>query len=564
MAAAKKTPAKPKLSKSSTTKPPTRKTSASAKHTPEQLGRAQLTRALAESARAGRAERLPELLAEASACGLETTALDDALVQACLGRHAECMRVLLAAGANPSARDGYGGALSRLITHGGDVALAQILLDAGAAADSPSVHGKTALHEAIEQGNEALVRLLVARGADVNHAADDEITPLHQAVLQQDPRFVDLLCEAGADANRVKQQSSPLFWAAERASVEHVRKLVAHGASVDRRARFFDQTALHAAFSYGRDDVARVLVQAGADRSLRDERGLSFERIYGPDGGDARTVRLRYAPSPEPQDLSLSIEVAVTNPHAAPTAQIPWLDGHHWAALAEMGAAAESELDPLAGSVEVIEAIDRQGLGRPGFHTLETKLRVGSLSAGFVRWMVLRALGGAQVRAGADAELRVVSIDATGTFDAAPLDLAGLRAWAATSATPGVTPGPLPFELAVGVGRRTDIVIVPEDATTAHEVAMDVLGRALHAWTHLLERVPRLPEATQPFFLMAFPEPRPDGTVRARLMNPAAVQRDKAMRLPWSTASLAAQLGQVLRAAHARVPLRRVELVLGQ
>jgi len=535
---------------------------------PRALTAAQIAKALGEVARAGRVDRLRALLADARERGVPGKALDDALVEACLGKQGACMRALLDAGASPNARDYYGGALTRLITYGGDVELVRALLDAGASPDSPGVNGETAIFQSIARGDEAIARLLVARGADVNHLANNELTALHTAVrAQPDPRFVDILCEAGARTDASKKQSPVLVWAAQQASVEHVRRIVAHGAPLDQRAAYLKQTALHAAFAYGRDDVAAALVQAGADRGLRDARGISLERIYGPGGDDARPVSIRYAPSADPQTLRLAIDVAVTNQHQAPRAWFPAIEGAHWARLVAAGAGAEADFAPEASRAEVVQPADKTGLAKAGFHHLEIVLRVAGVSAGFIRWMCLSLLGGTRVLTGAGAEsvLRVVALDAEGSRGGgAAVDLPALRAWAQDGAAPGVWPAPLPFELTVRPGPAAELVVVPRKTPRGPVDLVDLIQQAIPAWTALLERVPCRPDADPRFSLLAIPREPDSRVVRFALIDVLGRKNEQQLRLPWSTESAAAQLGQVMRAVHARVPLARVELVLPQ
>jgi hypothetical protein len=528
---------------------------------------AQITKALRENARAGRIARLGELIAEARARGMAQKALDDALVEACLGKQRACVEALLAAGASPNAKDGYGGALTRAITYEADIEIIRALLDAGASPDSPGVNGETAIFQAVERGDEAIVRLLIARGADVSHHASNELSPLHTAVREQkDPRFVDILCEAGARPGDVKKQTPALVWAAEQASVEHVRRLLAHGAPVDQRAAYLKQTALHAAFSYGRDDVAAVLIQAGADRSLRDERGISFERIYAADGSDARSIAVRYVPSAEPQTLTIAVELAVTNQYQAPSAWMPALDGATWERLVAAGVAAEAAFAPEASRAEVIQAIDRQVLSKPGFHRLALILRVAGVSEGFVRSMCLALLGGTRVLTGAGMEsvMRVTALDVHGSIEGGSvLDLTGLRAWADGGLTPGVWPEPLPFPLAVRAGDAAEIAVFPQQAARKPQALNEAAYTALTAWLELLARVPpevAVHDGFRPFVAAGVPTAE---VARFSLVDLGAGPKTKGpLRLPWSTRTAAAQLGQVMRALHARTPLAKVELAL--
>ncbi|APR88178.1 hypothetical protein A7982_13527 [Minicystis rosea] len=525
----------------------------------------QLEKALRENARAGRIERLRSVIDEARARDVKSKAFDDALVEACLGTQRACIEALLAAGAKPNARDPYGGALSRLITYGGDVELVRLLLDAGASPNSPGVNGETALYEAIERGDEAITRLLIERGADVNHRAANEITPLHEAVQEQaNPRFVDILCGAGARTDAGKKQSPVLVWAAEQASIEHVRRLLAHGAPVNQRAAYLNQTALHAAFAYGRDDVAAVLIEAGADRALKDERGISFERIYGPDGSDARSVSIRYAPSAEMQTLRLAIEVAVLNPYQAQGHGLPGLDANTWVRLITTGGAGEAELAPEAGRAEVVHEVNRENLDEAGFHRLELVLRVASVSQSFVRARCAALLGGARMLTGAGAEsiMRVVKLDVEGSHaGGTTLEGAALRASLAASAAPGIWPEPLPFTLAVGTGPRAEVRITPASAKHGPEALADRVRGYLETWAALLERLP-LPGDAPRLLLMTAPLAIHEGIVHVPVFDVLARSMKEPLRLPWPAESAAAQLGQVMRTLHARVPLARVELVL--
>jgi len=82
------------------------------------------------------------------------------------------------------------------------------------------------------------------------------------------------LRERGADVNGIACNGSPLEWAVIRNRTEAVTWLIAHGADVNRKADFarnVGQTALHSAAFADNPELARILVEAGADPSIRDE-----------------------------------------------------------------------------------------------------------------------------------------------------------------------------------------------------------------------------------------------------------------------------------------------------
>jgi hypothetical protein len=519
----------------------------------------QLAKALRESARAGRIERLAALLADARERGLRGKAIDEALVEACLGKQRECMRALIAAGASTAARDYYGGALCRLVTYGGDVELVRMLLDAGFSPDSPGVNGETVIFEAVERGDEAITRLLIERGADVNHRAQNELTPLHEAVTEQkDPRFVDILCEAGALPDPCRKQSHPLYWAAQEASLEHVRRLLARGADPTLPSGHEKGTPLHAAYAFGRDDVAAALVQGGADRRAKDATGLSFERVYGPDGADIRPITVRFAPSAEPQVLTVTLEIAVTNRYQAGTAVFPALDAAHWRHLVLSGAAAEGLFPPESSRAEVLTNADRSSFAEGGAHRISFSLSVRGVAPGFVHWMCLSLLGGTRVFTGLGMEstLRIAALDAQGSRPGGEtLDAAGLRS---SLGPPGTWPEPSAFTLVQRSGDEAAIVVTTEKK--APKPFQEDLQQALQTWTALMQRVPTEVEiAPGKFALMAITQP---DSGKAVLVNLLGGLKAGPLSLPWPREAALAQLGQVMRVLHAKVPLAKVELIL--
>jgi len=87
-----------------------------------------------------------------------------------MNRHASCVRLLLDAGADPSATDNEGYAPIHNAARNGDIEIVTILIDAGADVNTPLVgpaedEGETALNTACYAGHIGLVRVLNERGA---------------------------------------------------------------------------------------------------------------------------------------------------------------------------------------------------------------------------------------------------------------------------------------------------------------------------------------------------------------------------------------------------------------
>jgi len=152
------------------------------------------------------------------------------------------------------------------------------------------------LHLAIVGGKIDALRLLIERGADVNARNADGRLPLHDCFELNHDDFASILLEAGAavdvcaataygmnerlqeileevpeDANDLRTGNSPLGWAAYGHRPVAARILVEHGAIVDRAP--YDAKAWEPAAMVAAKEVARVLLEHGADVNWRDSGG---------------------------------------------------------------------------------------------------------------------------------------------------------------------------------------------------------------------------------------------------------------------------------------------------
>jgi ankyrin repeat protein len=91
------------------------------------------------------------------------------------------------------------------------------------------------------------------------------------------PLVLDRLVNAGADLNADPYRGTPLIWAAVCNRVDTVAWLLDRGADINRKATFGGLThgqgvtALHMAAQYGHLPVVKLLVERGADRSIKDD-----------------------------------------------------------------------------------------------------------------------------------------------------------------------------------------------------------------------------------------------------------------------------------------------------
>jgi hypothetical protein len=107
---------------------------------------------------------------------------------------------------------------------------------------------------------------------------------IHLAARQRAPERVSTLLRSGADPdgrNRTEPNgdggNTPLWFAAQGAlggGVPVAEVLIAAGATVDAKCEY-GTTALHMAASWGHLDMAKCLIEHGADPAVQDGEGLT-------------------------------------------------------------------------------------------------------------------------------------------------------------------------------------------------------------------------------------------------------------------------------------------------
>jgi ankyrin repeat protein len=128
-----------------------------------------------------------------------------------------------------------------------DYELMEALLAKKAKADVRNELGATPLTEAVKLGDARLVKMLLDAGSGPEGANDDGQSALMLAIKNGDLTIVQMLVNAGANVNAVEkvQDQTPLMWAAaaNQNAEEMVKLLISKGANIKARAKTTDWPA---------------------------------------------------------------------------------------------------------------------------------------------------------------------------------------------------------------------------------------------------------------------------------------------------------------------------------
>lgn len=155
------------------------------------------------------------------------------------------------------------------------------LAKAGAALDARDAHGRTPAHVAAFASQDDALRALAKAGADMNALDAQAYDVVTIAAVADNPELMSLAITLGNNPGLTTSpyRGTALIAAAHLGHVEVVRRLIAAGAPLDH-VNNLGWTALMEAVVLGdggrnHREVVRLLLEAGADRSITDRSGVS-------------------------------------------------------------------------------------------------------------------------------------------------------------------------------------------------------------------------------------------------------------------------------------------------
>ena len=165
----------------------------------------------------------------------------------------------------------------------GDLFKMRQLIKEGCDVNTRGEYGRTPLIEAAMWGHNQVVKELIRKGARVNVKGNAQQTALYWASWNGHCSVVKTLCAAGADTNvQGPWGLTPLMCAAVLGSDEMVCELIRAGASVNvvTSSEWLSgvaagSTALHVAAACNRIKCGVLLVEAGADMTVRNKESRS-------------------------------------------------------------------------------------------------------------------------------------------------------------------------------------------------------------------------------------------------------------------------------------------------
>ena len=172
----------------------------------------------------------------------------------------------------------------------GDVATVQELVAAKSGVNFSQPDGSTPLMWAVYNDDHEMAKVLASGGANLDAANEYGVTALSLACSNRNPEMVLLLLDKGASPNlALWSGETALMTCATHGLLPAVEALLAHGAAINAVDKRRGQSALMLAIYEGQKDVARLLIERGADIRLKSHMVPDHSpMIYKTYGGEVQ------------------------------------------------------------------------------------------------------------------------------------------------------------------------------------------------------------------------------------------------------------------------------------
>ncbi len=213
--------------------------------------------------------------------GDESSSDGPTLADAVVAGDYDLARSLLAAGAPPDEprSRGYTPLLRAALLD--DAAMVQLLIDAGADLGATDLGGLTAWHLAAESDSPAALATLVEAGVDLDATSTNGMNTLQHAAYAGSVEVLEVITATGVELDAPSQSTTgghgypvdegptALAIAARAGHLDAVRALLELGAAVDAPSSIGQTALLSAIFSGQPAEMVGVLLDAGADPTVR-------------------------------------------------------------------------------------------------------------------------------------------------------------------------------------------------------------------------------------------------------------------------------------------------------
>jgi len=200
-----------------------------------------------------------------------------ALMLAARAGHAQCLELLLRAGANVDHEKSDGWTALMFAANAGYTQCLALLLSEGASVDHADSDGWTALMLAARAGHAQCLELLLSKGANVNHAKPNGSTALMMAAQGGHAQCLALLLRKGATVDHAysKYGWTALMIAAHKGHAQCVGFLLCKGANVNHAISNGQTVLMLAAQKKHHKVIELMLTDQRTDLHARDQEGAT-------------------------------------------------------------------------------------------------------------------------------------------------------------------------------------------------------------------------------------------------------------------------------------------------